>query len=98
MSRSASLVEYTLTSPFAPAGTVTAFAVIVPVTAFSEATVGCGCPAGHAVRYPSGPLGSAVKFKPYASAAAGTAQSLSLIGKLRALCAAKAGPPKAPAA
>src|SRR3954453_13861987 len=85
-------------SPFVPAGTMAAFAVTAPVTAFSVETRGCVCPDGHVVRKPRGTWGTAVKFTEYACAVAGILQALESSGKDRATLAAKEGPPKAPAA
>jgi hypothetical protein len=59
---SALFVVYRLIAPPVPAGTIAAFAVIVPVSAFSVDTNGCVCPAGQTLKYPSGPCGIAVKF------------------------------------
>jgi len=66
--------------PLVPAGTMAAFAVTVPVTAFNVETVGCDCPAGHAVRKPRMPGGIAVKFREYACAVDGIPQLLERTG------------------
>src|ERR1019366_9473901 len=93
ITRSSASVLNTLTLPFAPAGTTTAFERTVPVGSFSEATRGCGCPAGHAVRNPKvGPFGTAAKFNEYAGALAGTPHELAKIGNERVPCAARLGP------
>src|SRR5690242_3651236 len=96
ITKSVSSVANTSTAPFEPAGTITAFAVTVPVRPFSEATNGCGCPAGHAVRYPNGPLGTAAKFNEYACALAGTPQVLERIGNVLVPWPFRPGPPNGP--
>jgi hypothetical protein len=75
-----------------------AFAVTVPVTAFNVETVGCACPAGHAVRKPRMPGGIAVKFREYACAVDGIPQLLERTGKVRAVLATRDGPPNGPVA
>jgi hypothetical protein len=49
ITRSVSLVGYTLMAPLSPEGTMAALAVIVPVSALSVETSGFDCPAGHTV-------------------------------------------------
>src|ERR1700680_279852 len=94
ITRSVLSVVNTPTAPLLPAGTTTALARTVPVGSFSEATRGCGCPSGHAVRNPKvGPFGTAAKFKEYACALAGSPHELARIGNDRTLCAARPGPP-----
>src|SRR5712691_4683966 len=94
IARSVASVVNTFTSPLVPVGTTTAFERAVPVGSFSEATRGCGCPAGHAVRNPKlGPFGTAARFKEYACAFAGSPHELASIGNERVPCAAKLGPP-----
>src|ERR1700674_81521 len=94
ITRSVLSVVNTFTSPFAPAGTTTAFARTVPVGSFSEATKGRDCPAGQAVMNPNvGPFGTAAKFKEYACALPGSPHELARIGNDRVLCAARLGPP-----
>src|SRR5579863_1925532 len=93
ITKSVALVVNTSTAPLTPAGTTTAFAVTVPVRAFNEATIGWVCPAGHAVRNPNGPCGTAAKFKEYACAFNGRPHELSRIGNDRVLCAPRRGPP-----
>src|SRR6476659_7823396 len=95
ITRSVSSVVKTFTAPLAPAGRMTAFAVIAPVTAFKDATRGCACPAGHAVRNPKATFGTAVKFKEYASATAGTPHAF-WIGNERVSWADKLGAPRRP--
>src|ERR1700693_591814 len=91
--RSVASVANTFTAPPLPAGTMTAFESTVPVWSFSEATRGCCCPAGHAVRYANvGPFGTAAKFSEYACALAGTTHELARSGNERVLCAARLGP------
>jgi len=60
MTRSEDCETNTEMSPLVPAGTIAAFAVTAPVTAFNVETSGCVCPAGHVVRKPRGPWGTAV--------------------------------------
>src|SRR5579863_5158078 len=99
ITRSVASVVYTFTSPFAPAGTTTAFERTVPVGSFSEDTVSWDCPAGHAVMNPKvGPFGTAAKFNEYACALAGSPHELARIGNGRVLCAARLGPPNGSAA
>src|SRR5712664_1665714 len=94
ITRSVASVVNTLTSPFAPAGTTTAFERTVPVGSVREATEGCCCPAGQAVRNPTdGPFGTAAKFKEYACALGGSPHKLARIGNERVFCAARLGPP-----
>src|SRR5216683_3283828 len=94
ITRSVASVANTFTAPPRPAGTMTAFERTVPVASFSEATKGCCCPAGQAVRYASdGPFGTAAKFKEYACALTGRPHELARIGNERVLCAARLGPP-----
>ena len=56
------LLAYTLTSPIAPAGTIAALALMRPSSEFKVEAKGCGCPAGHTVRKPSGPIGTTETF------------------------------------
>src|SRR6202521_6132749 len=93
ITKSVASVVNTFTSPVAPAGTTTAFDRTVPVGSFSEATKGWDCPAGHAVRNPNDPVGTAAKFKEYACALAGSPQELARMGNERVLCAGRLGPP-----
>lgn len=60
------------TPPELPAGTMAAFATILPSEAFSVETPGCGAPAPHSVKKPNGAGGTTVAFKEYACAAEGT--------------------------
>ena len=75
-SRSVASEAYTSTEPSVPAGRMAAFAVMVPVGAFNVEAVGIALPVGQVVIHPSGPCGSAVKFKAYATAPDGTLQPL----------------------
>ena len=56
------LLANTSMAPLVPADTMAALAVIAPVGAFKLEASGRACPVGHAVRYPSEPLGTAAKF------------------------------------
>jgi hypothetical protein len=67
ITKSVSSVTKTEMAPLSPAGTIAAFAVIAPVSAFSVETKGWDCPAGQVVRYPSGPRGTTVMFSEYAA-------------------------------
>src|SRR5258708_1656590 len=96
ITRSVVLFTYTSTDPLVPAGMIPAFAVIAPVRAFNVDANGCTCPVGHAVRYPSGPLGTAVKFNEYACAEEGTLQELESTGKVRLWPPPREGPPSGP--
>ncbi len=49
-----------------PAGTMAALAVTTPLEAFNVEASGLDCPVGDAVKNPSGPCGTAVKFTEYA--------------------------------
>src|SRR3954466_3331655 len=98
MTRSESLVTNTEISPLAPAGTIAAFAVTAPVTAFKVDTSGWLCPAGHVVRNPRGPFGTEVKLSEYALAVAGMLQVLERMGNVLAAEPTRDGPPSAPAA
>jgi hypothetical protein len=49
-------------APPLPAGTMAALATILPSNEFKVDTFGCVEPAGHAVRYWSGPCGTTVMF------------------------------------
>src|SRR5450631_2453448 len=97
ITKSVASVANTLTSPWVPAGTTTAFATTVPVKSFSDPAKGCACPAGHTVRNRNcGPLGTAAKFNEYACAVAGSPHELARIGNERVPCAANPGPPNGP--
>src|ERR1700730_6042327 len=96
--RSESFDTNTEISPFVPAGTRAAFAVTTPLPAFSVDTRGCACPAGQVVRKPRGPFGTAVKFKEYACAAAGTLHALERTGNVRIAEPTRDGPPSGPTA
>ena len=98
MARSVAADGNTLMLPLVPAGTMAAFAVTVPVTAFNVETARLHCPAGHAVRKPRMPGGIAVKFNEYACAVAGIPQVLERTGKVRAVLATSEGPPNGPTA
>src|SRR5262249_54724153 len=98
MTRSESLVTNTEMSPFVPAGTMAAFAVPTPVTAFSVDTKGCGCPAGQVVKKPKGPCGTEVKFREYACAVTGTLHGLERSGSVRVAPPTREGPPSGPIA
>ncbi len=75
-----------------PAGTIAAVFTICPVTSSSVTTLGCGCPVGHRVRYPTGPGGTSVTVTEYACALEGIVQ-LPCSGKARADPAARLGGP-----
>ncbi len=60
ITKSVLLVTNTEMSPLAPAGTMAALAVTVPVGAFSVETRGCVCPVGQVVRNPKFPFGTEV--------------------------------------
>jgi hypothetical protein len=94
--KSVLLLAYTSMEPFAPAGTIAALAVTVPVTELKFAVSGCGCPEGHAVRYPSGTCGTTARFSEYAWALEGKLQELDCNGNLRLVFPAKDGPPNVP--
>ena len=49
-----------LIAPFAPAGTIAAFATTLPSNEFRVETYGCYEPVGQAVRLERGPLGTTV--------------------------------------
>src|SRR6478672_10795198 len=98
MMRSAVSLAYTEIAPFTPAGTIEALDVTAPVRAFSVETIGCGEPAGHVLKYPSGPLGTTVMLKAYAWAVAGMPQLLDGTGNVRVAPPASAGAPKVPVA
>ena len=70
------MLANTSMEPAVPAGTMTALAVTVPVSAFRLEASGMVCPVGQAVTYPSGPGGTAAKFSEYACAVAGRPQAL----------------------
>ena len=55
MTRSEGCVTNTEMSPFVPAGTMAALAVMAPVSAFSVETKGCVCPVGQVVEIPEAP-------------------------------------------
>src|ERR1017187_4251482 len=76
--------------PPVPAGAIAAFATIVPVGSFSVDTIGRLSPVGYTVRYATGPGGTKVKFKEYATAVDGTSQLLDRIGSVRLLPPVKA--------
>src|SRR5882672_7043187 len=96
--RSESFAANTETSPFVPACTIAAFATTVPVGAFSVEATGCVCPAGHVVKKPRPPCGTAVKFREYAWADVGTLQALERIGRFRVAPPMREGPPNGPGA
>ena len=73
-----------------------AFATTVPVESFNVETFGLDCPAGHVVRFPSGPGGTTVKFSEYASAVAGIPQELDGTGNVRVCPASIDGGPNTP--
>jgi hypothetical protein len=83
MTMSVAFVTNRSIAPPVPAGTIAAFAVTVPVRAFSVETRGCACPTGHTLRYPSEPWGIAVKFSEYACALGGMPQELDSTGNER---------------
>src|SRR5476651_1399242 len=85
-------------TPAGPAGTMAALAVTTPGGALSVETSGCGEPAGHVVRKPRTPEGTAVMFTEYAWAVAGIPQGLESTGKFRATPGPRVGPPKGPVA
>src|SRR5687768_1921662 len=91
-------VAITVIAPPTPAGTIAAFATTVPVGAFSVEDPGCGSPAGHTLRKPSGADGTTVMLSAYACAPAGIPQPLATTGKFRCVFAGSDGPPKVPAA
>ena len=82
--------------PLVPPGTMAAFAVMAPVSTFRVDTTGFDCPVGHVVMYPSGPVGTAVKFSVYACALDGTLHEPAWIGNVRLCPADSAGPDSAP--
>src|ERR1051326_5056836 len=97
--RSVALLTNTLIEPKAPARTIAAFAVTVPVGALRVATVGMDCPLPQAVRYPSGPFGAAAKFREYACAEAGMLHAVAeRRGRVRISPPASDGPPSNPVA
>src|SRR5271166_631869 len=97
ITRSVSLVGNTAISPPEPAAAMAAFAVTVPVGAFNVETPGWGWPAGHTVRYPSGPRGTAVRFREYSCALDGMLQEDACrIGKSRSWPPDRNGPPSGP--
>jgi hypothetical protein len=58
------LLAKTLTAPPPlPAATMAALALIRPSNEFKLAVRGCGCPVGHSVKYPKGPMGTTATFK-----------------------------------
>src|SRR5580704_1933631 len=92
-------VTKTLIAPFVPAGTIAAFATIVPSESFNVETFGIGWPVGQVVRFPSGApvtTGTTVKFNEYAGAVDGMPQELAGMLKVREDWAAIAGGPYAP--
>src|ERR1019366_1337585 len=101
ITRPVALLGSTLISPFWPAGTIAAFAVTVPVSAFSVDTRGWLCPVGHTVRYPSGApnRGMAAKLSEYAIALLGMSHPVAAsTGKSRCWPPYKYGPPSGPLA
>src|SRR5713101_4182367 len=84
--------------PLIDAGTIAAFAVMLASDAFNVDTLGCGAPAGHSDRKPSGAGGTTVAFNEYAFTVDGTPHPLLSIGTSRLCAAPMIGPPKMPAA
>src|SRR5579884_526448 len=97
MIKSVSPPGRTSMDPFGvPAGTIAAFAMMLPSFEFSVDTFGYGSPVGHVDRYGSAACGTAVIFKEYAEAVLGMLQALDWIGKSRVLPDVNDGGPKAP--
>jgi len=94
--KSVSLVTKKHTSPFVPAGTMAATALIRPSPELRVDTTGCGPPHGNVVKNPSGPCGTTVTLREYACAVAGMLQVLLGMVKPRTDCPLKNGPPRAP--
>src|ERR1017187_2901243 len=92
------LVTYTLIAPFAPAGTIAAFATTAPSNEFSVETNGRGEPVGQAVRDDNTPPGTTVTFNEYAAAVCGMLQPPDGMGNKRASVAPISGPPNGPPA
>src|SRR5947209_5039177 len=86
-------VTKTLTDPVVPAGTITAFALVRPSVEFRVETVGCACPVGHKVSQLSGPCGTTVRFREYATAVLGIPQTAPAIVKSRTSPSLSTGPP-----
>src|SRR5438128_353100 len=84
-------------SPFGVAGTMAAFATMLPCREFKVETNGCCASAGQRVRYPSGPAGTTVAFSENALASAGIPQ-VDDSGNVLGTFADSAGPPSGPAA
>src|SRR5436309_14830877 len=93
MTKSDSFVTKTEMSPFLPAGTIAAFAMIAPVLAFRVETRGCDCPSGQIVRKPKLSFATAVEFREYALAVEGTLQGFERTGKVRSVDPGREGPP-----
>src|SRR5689334_8948179 len=93
---SVGLVTNTLTEPFVPAGTMAAFATILPKKELSVDTNGWFWPVGQRLRYASGPLGTTVTFSENARAVDGIPHELDVIGKSRVWPPLMLGAPKAP--
>src|SRR5580693_9413841 len=83
-------------APLVPAGTIAAFATIVPSESFRVETFGIGWPVGQVVRFPSGPGGITVKFNENAAAVEGIPQELPGTLNVRVDWAAIEGGPYAP--
>src|ERR1051325_5252206 len=92
------LLANSVIAPFVPAGTIAAFALMRPSAELRVETEGCDCPAGHAERKPSVPMGTTVRLSEYARAVAGMPQALAGILKSRLTAVGKAGPPNGPLA
>lgn len=96
--RSVSLDAKKHAAPFVPAGRMAATALVRPSMELRLDASGCGCPQGKAVKKPSTPCGTTVKFSEYACAVFGIPQAL--LGMANALAAAlpwRKGPPNGPA-
>ena len=95
--KSVALPATTVIAPSTPAGTMAAFANVVPFGEFRVDTFGKACPAGQTDKNDNGPFGTTVIFSEYARALEGMPQLLFAIGKSRCTDATRLGGPKLPA-
>src|SRR5215813_7829053 len=89
-------VTNTSIDPPVPAGTIAAFATIVPVGSLSVETNGCGSPVGHVVRKPRAPVGTTVMLSEYAAAVPRIPHVLDNTPTVLVELAARIGPPSGP--
>jgi hypothetical protein len=98
ITRSVAYGPITAIAPLRPALTIAAFVVRAPLIEFRTDDCGIGSPSAHTLNHPNGPRGMATRFIEYAAAPLGMPHDPSGTGMRRGTDAAKAGPPKRPAA